>query len=201
MPPPAPPACASYPKESVCPPSRCFWLEAGVNHKCTGCCANPPIPCDDINTSDGALCLRLTINTTQIGPATLSKSTADPNTRVLVPAPKKFSKGNDAWFSFKNGVFFANKTERFWQWTAEYTAPCLNCAKPSVYLISMGMGLTPAGWDFTPSIGGDLAFGGFWMNTPLVLSATIHDEANGNMTVTTDSGALMSSIRITKAVH
>lgn len=174
--PPPPPSCASYPSESLCP-ARCFWLESGQSTECTGCCDSPPIPCDDGSTSDGALCVHLVINTSQIGAATLVKTTADENTEVLVHAPKQFSMGKSAWFSFKNGVNFTSKTERFWQWSCEYTAPCVKCAKPSVYLISVGMGLTPAGWDLTPSIGGNLTAGGGWGQTPLVGTITFADKA------------------------
>ena len=187
----------------MCPTSRCFWLDSRVSSTCTGCCTNPPIKCESQTTDDGALCVHLIINTSYMGPATLKKSTADPNTKVLVPAPKEFGKGKDAWFSFKNGLFFSNKTERFWQWTSEYTAPCLHCAKPSVYLISVGMGLTPAGWDLTPSVGGNLTFGGFWMQSPLVVTATINDKSDGIIRGTVQSNAgntMESSVRITRSV-
>jgi hypothetical protein len=201
--PPPPPACTSFQDERVCPTSRCFWINSAIDTTCTGCCDNPPITCESGTTDDGALCVHLIINTSQIGPATQSKTTADPNTKVLVAAPKHFSKGRDAWFSFKNGVCFQNKTERFWQWSSEYTAPCLNCAKPSLYLISVGMGLTPAGWDLTPSVGGNLTFGGFWMQSPLVVTATIGDKPDGTIHGAVRSnagGTISSSVHITQSV-
>ena len=114
-------------------------------------------------------------------------------------APKQFSMGKSAWFSFKNGVNFTTKAERFWQWSCEYTAPCVKCAKPSVYLISVGMGLTPAGWDLTPSIGGNLTAGGGWGQTPLVGTITFADKA-GHGTLFGAAGDDMHIVRATRSV-
>ena len=202
--PPPPPSCTSFQDERMCPTSRCFWINPGsTTPTCTGCCTNPPIKCESDTTDDGALCVHLIINTSLIGPATQTKSTADPNTKVLVPAPKQFGKGNDAWFSFRNGFHFSSKTERFWQWTSEYTAPCLHCTTPSVYVISVGMGLTPSGWDLTPSVGGNLTFGGGWKQSPLVVTATINDAPDGTIHGTMQNNAgntIPTSVRITRSV-